>query len=98
MARKKSAAPAPPELTRTEADLLWHLQNGYQLESSPVERGLLLRRLKDDEVIRTASANQSTIKALEDRGLISTAKSVDPLTTVWRANPAIARRGGQKRK
>ena len=31
----------------------------------------VLRRLKDNEVLRSASANRNTIKALEERGLIS---------------------------
>src|SRR5437868_11992286 len=98
MAKKKPAAPADPKLTDTEADLLRHLQSGYQLESSALERGLLLRRLKDNEVIRTASANQSTVKALEERGVISEVKSQDPLTTVWRAKAASSRRSTRKHK
>jgi hypothetical protein len=43
-----------------------------------------LRRLKDDEVVRPASANRNTVKALEERGLISSGKSRDPLTIAWR--------------
>jgi len=35
---------------------------------------LVLRRLKDNEVLRSASANRNTIKALEERGLISPGK------------------------
>jgi hypothetical protein len=73
----------PTKLTGTEEDLLWHLNHGYQVESSSVGGGLLLRRLKDDAVVRTASANRSTIRALEQRGLVSA--SVDALTTIWRA-------------
>jgi hypothetical protein len=43
-----------------------------------------LRRLKDAEVIRTLSANASTVKALQGRGLIRAAKGHDPLTIIWR--------------
>jgi hypothetical protein len=43
-----------------------------------------LRRLKDDEQIHPLSANRNTIKALEQRGLISPGKGGDPLTIVWR--------------
>lgn len=43
----------------------------------------LLRRLKDSEIIRPASVNRSTIKALEERGLISPGKTSDPLTIGW---------------
>lgn len=76
----------PPKLTGTEEDLLWHLNHGYQVESGSVRGGLLLRRLKDDAVLRTASANRSTIRALEQRGLVSA--SGDALTTIWRAKKA----------
>ena len=37
---------------------------------------LLLRRLKDNLAIRPASINQSTIKALEERGLIENRNGV----------------------
>ena len=84
MAAKKQAPKVPPKLTKTERDLLWHMQHGYQLETNSLASSPLLRRLKDNEVIRPASANRSTIKALEERGLISPAKSRDPLTIVWR--------------
>jgi len=40
--------------------------------------------LKDGEVIRPLSANVSTVKALEERGLIHPGKGRDPLTIVWR--------------
>jgi hypothetical protein len=49
------------------------------LGSNPV-----LRRLKDAEVIRPLSANASTVKALQGRGLIQAAKRHDPLTILWR--------------
>lgn|GEM_PF-796521 len=79
-----SAIKLPAKLSKTEADLLRHLQNGYQIETNSLETGPLLRRLKDNEVIRTASANRNTIKALEDRGLIGPVTSPDLLTSVWR--------------
>jgi hypothetical protein len=62
------------------------MENGYQLETDSLGSDLLLRRTKDNEVIRPASANRNTLKALEQRGLITPAKSDDPLTIVWRAN------------
>jgi len=40
--------------------------------------------LKDDEEIRHLSANRNTIKAMEQRGLISPGKGHEPLTIVWR--------------
>jgi hypothetical protein len=92
MVAKKQAAGVPPKLTETEQDLFWHLQHGYQLETNSLGSDLLLRRLKDGEVIRPASANRSTIKALKERGLISPAKSRDPLTIVWQVNKSAAKR------
>jgi hypothetical protein len=84
--RKKRTRKLVAELTETEQDLLWHMQNGYQLETDSLLRDPVLRRLKDDEVIRPMSANRSTIKAMEERGLISSEKSDDPLKIVWRVN------------
>ena len=46
----------------------------------------MLRRLQDDEVIRPLAANRSTIKAMEERGLITQDKSADPLRIMWRVN------------
>ena len=83
MPTKKTADKLPPKLTDTQQDLLWHLNHGYQLESSSVGGGLLLRRLKDNAVMRTASSNRNTIRALEQCGLVSA--SGDALTTIWRA-------------
>jgi hypothetical protein len=57
-------------MTKTEENLLWRLEHGYQLETDPLGSGLLLRNLEDNLVVRAASANQRTIKALEERGLI----------------------------
>ena len=87
MAKKRAPNPVP-KLTETEQDLLCHMQNGYQLETDSLSSDPVLRRLKDDEVIRPISANRSTIKAMEERGLISPAKSHDPLKIVWRVNKA----------
>jgi hypothetical protein len=81
MPSKKAVAKRPPKLTKTEEDLLWHLTHGFQLETDSFGTGLLLRNLKDNSVVRTASANQSTIRALEERGLISA--KTDGLTTIW---------------
>ena len=78
----------PAQLTEVQEDLLNHLQEGYQIETSSLEEGPVLRRLKDNTVLRTASANRSTIAALEERGLIEQVKGPDPLTMVWRATKA----------
>ncbi len=87
MARKKRAA-APEvvlsKLTDTEQDLMWHMEHGYQLETDSLGGELVLRKLNDGEVIRPASANRNTVKALEEHGLIEPAKGHDPLTIVWR--------------
>ncbi len=83
MQAKKQSAKLPPKLTKTQEDLLWHMQHGYQLETGSLQDGPLLRRLKDNQVIRTASANQSTVNALRERGLIEVGKGGDVLTTVW---------------
>jgi len=83
MAKKKAASP-PPKLTETEQDLLSHILDGYQLETDSLGGNPVLRRLKDNEEIRPLSANRNTIKALEQRGLISPGKGRDPLTIVWR--------------
>ena len=81
---KKKAANLVPKLTETERDLLSHIQDGYQLETDPLGGNPVLRHLKDNEEIRPLSANRNTIKALEQRGLISPDKGRDPLTIVWR--------------
>lgn len=81
-AAKKSTVNVAPELTEIERDLLSHMESGYQLETDSLGSKLLLR--KGDEVIRPASANRNTVKALEERGLIARGKSTDPLTLVWR--------------
>lgn len=83
MAKKKTAS-LLPKLTEVEQDLLSHIQNGYQLETDSLGGNPILRRLKDDEEIRPLSANRNTVKAMEQRGLISPAKGRDPLTILWR--------------
>jgi hypothetical protein len=81
---KKKVANVPPKLTEVEQDLLSHIQDGYQLETDSLGSKPVLRRSKDNEEIRPLSANRNTIKALEQRGLISPGKGRDPLTIVWR--------------
>ena len=81
---KKKAANLLSKLTETEQDLLSHMQHGYQLETDSLGSNPVLRQLKDNEEIRPLSANRNTIKALEQRGLISPDKGRDPLTIVWR--------------
>ena len=44
----------------------------------------VLRRLKDNEEMRPLSANRNTVKAMEQRGLISPGKGRDTLTILWR--------------
>lgn len=85
MAKKKFGS-VPPKLTEAEQDLVWHMEHGYQLETDSLGSDPVLRRLKDDEVVRPASANRNTVKALEERGLIRPGKSRDPLTIVCRIN------------
>jgi len=81
---KKKAANLPPKLTEVEQDLLSHLQDGYQLETDSLGGNPVLRRLKDSEEIRPLSANRNTVKAMEQRGLISPGKGRDTLTILWR--------------
>ena len=57
---------------------------GYQLETDSLGSNPVLRKVKDGELIRPLSANASTVKALQERGLIHPAKGRDPLTIVWR--------------
>jgi len=73
-----------PKLTEGEQDLLDQIQGGYQLETDSLGGNPVLRRSEDGDVIRPLSANASTVKALQGRGLIRAAKGRDPLTVVWR--------------
>ncbi|HEY6303549.1 MAG TPA: hypothetical protein VIX14_10820 [Terriglobales bacterium] len=47
---KKKTARVVPKVTEAEQDLLWHMGNGYQLETDSLGGNPVLRRLKDDEV------------------------------------------------
>ena len=80
----KEDAKTIPKLTEGEQDLLSQMEGGYQLETDSLGSNPVLRRLKDGEVIRPLSANASTVKALQGRGLIRAAKGHDPLTIIWR--------------
>ena len=86
MPQKKRTANITSELTETEEDLLWNMEHGCQLETNSLGGDPVLRKLKDGEVIRPESANRNTVKALEERGLISPGKSRDPLKIVWRVS------------
>ena len=88
---KKKAANLLSKLTETEQELLSHIQDRYQLETDSLGGNPILRRLKDNEEIRPLSANRNTIKAMEQRGLISPGKGRDPLTIVWRLKKKINR-------
>jgi hypothetical protein len=81
---KKKVANVPPKLTAVEQDLLSHIQDGYQLETDSLGGNPVLWRMKDNEEIRPLSANRNTIKAMEQRGLITPGKGRDPLTILWR--------------
>ena len=81
---KKKAKDVPPKLSETEQNLLTQIENGYRLETDSIGGNPVLRRLKDNEVLRPADANASTVKALQQRGLIHPGKGPDPLTIVWR--------------
>jgi hypothetical protein len=83
MAKKKTAN-VLPKLTEVEQDLLSHIQDGYQLETDSLGGTPILRRLKDNEEVRPLSGNRNTVKAMEQRGLISPGKGRDPLTILWR--------------
>jgi hypothetical protein len=81
---KKKTADLLTKLTQAEQDLLSHMQEGYQLETDLLGGNLVLRHLKDNEEMRPLSASRNTIKAMEQRGLISAGKGRDPLTILWR--------------
>lgn len=87
MAKKKTANPMP-KVTEIEQDLLSHIQDGYQLETDSLGGNPILRRLKDNEEIRPLSATRDTIRAMEQRGIISPGKGLGPLTILWRLKKA----------
>jgi hypothetical protein len=85
MAKKqKKSVTVRPKLTEPELDLLAKMERGYQLETDLLSSNAVLRRLKDNEVIRPVSVNRNTITAMQERGLIKPAKGKDALTIVWR--------------
>jgi hypothetical protein len=86
--KRKQAESLTPKLTDGEQDLVSHMEQGYQLETDSLGGNPILRRLKDNEVLRPADANASTVKALEEHGLIRPGKGRDPLTIAWRLNRA----------
>jgi len=65
---KKKAGSILARLTEAEKDLMWHMEHRYQPEADSLGSDPVLRRLKDDEVFRTSSANRNTITAMEERG------------------------------
>lgn len=81
---KKDTYAAPSDLTETEQDLLSHMHDGYQLETDSMSREPLLRHMEDQQVIRPLSATQTTVRALEKRGLIVPAKGANGLSVTWR--------------
>jgi hypothetical protein len=85
MAKKKTSGAVPPKLTEAEQDLISQMEHGYQLETDSLGGDPVLRS-KDGEVVRPASANRNTVKALEDRGLIVQGKGRDPLKIEWHLN------------
>lgn len=84
--RKKKTESVPPKLSEGEQDLISKMAHGYQLETDSLGANPVLRRLKDNEMFVPASANASTVKALEKQGHIRPGRSRDPLTIVWRLN------------
>ena len=46
---------------------------------------------KDDEAVRPSSVNRETVRALEERGLISHGKSRDPLMVAWEMQKSTSR-------
>lgn len=83
MARKK-ANNLPVKFTDAEQDLLDQMQHGYRLETDSLGGNPVLRRLKNNEMIRPADANANTVKVLQQRGVIGPGTSRYPLTIVWR--------------
>jgi hypothetical protein len=88
MVKKRVPKERSPETlskqTETEQDMLWHMEHGYQLETGSLGSDPLLRKVGGEEVIRPASANRNTVEALKERGLITEARTHDPLKIVWR--------------
>ncbi len=76
MAKKKTTT--MPKLTEGEQDLISGMQGGYQLETDSLGGNPVLHRLKDNGLIRPLSANASTVKALQERGLIHSLLAQSP--------------------
>ncbi len=87
MPKNKTSATAagPVKLTDAEQDLISQMEHGYQLETDSLGGDPVLRS-KDGEVVRPASANRNTVKALEDRGRIVQDEGRDPLKIEWHLN------------
>jgi hypothetical protein len=47
-------------MSRTEKDLALHMENGYQCETNSLGGDPVLRRIKDDEVVRPSDVNRNT--------------------------------------
>jgi hypothetical protein len=60
---KKQATGAVSKLTEAEQNLIAYLKRGYQLETDSLGGNPVLRRVKDNELLRPADANASTVKA-----------------------------------
>jgi hypothetical protein len=85
MARKQAdGVRVLSKLSDAEQDLVRHMEHGYQLETDSLGSDPVLRRFKDDEVMRPASANRNTVKALAERGVVVPSKGRDPLKIMWR--------------
>src|ERR1051325_6860509 len=81
---KSEVVPGSSQLSTTEQDLLWHMAHGYQLETSSLWDNPILRRLRDNTEVH-ATANRSTIEALQKAGLIAVAEEGEVVhPTVWR--------------
>ena len=57
---KQNASSIPPQLAEAELDLLTHREQGYQLETDSLGGNPILRRLKEEEVIRPLSPRIET--------------------------------------
>jgi len=80
---KRAEAGVPTDLSDAEKDLVSHMETGWQLETDSLGGCPVLRNLKSDEVVRPASANRNTVKALEERGLIAPGNGEEPLKILW---------------
>ena len=80
----------PGKLSKTEEDLLSHMADGYQLETTSLWENPILRNLKENTEVR-ATANRGTIESLQRRGLIAVAKTGGVFKpTLWRLKTAKA--------